>query len=175
MTFLVLNMSVYRCLGHSRESKSEVLCRISLHDNFYDKGLLASPPPTHKLEDRPLLAFSYCLFRVFTRYPPVWRASPVSVVWGRAVSLWQETDPLQMVNEREPLRMGTGSEGHNMSYNGLDNVAYLLHARTVEPKKKFISNTPTQQWNNGVMQHASRQRLGKHTRAVAMMWHPNIA
>jgi hypothetical protein len=29
-----------------------------------------------------------------------------------------------MVNEQEPLRMGTKSESHNMSHNGLDNVDY---------------------------------------------------
>jgi hypothetical protein len=47
-------------------------------------------------------------------------------------------------------------------------VAYLLHARTVEPQKQpFISNTRTQQWNNGIMQPASRYRLAKHTSAQA--------
>jgi hypothetical protein len=49
-----------------------------------------------------------------------------------------------------------------------DNVAYLLHARTAEQQKQpFLSNTRTQKWNNGVMQPASRQRLGKHTSAQA--------
>jgi hypothetical protein len=47
-------------------------------------------------------------------------------------------------------------------------VAYLLHARTVEPQKQmFLSNTRMQQWNNGVMQPTSRQWLGKHTSAQA--------
>jgi hypothetical protein len=42
-------------------------------------------------------------------------------------------------------------------------VACLLHAKTVEPQKRpFLNNTHTQQWNNGVVQHPSRQRLGKH-------------
>jgi hypothetical protein len=42
-------------------------------------------------------------------------------------------------------------------------VAYLHHARTVEAQKQpLLSNTRTQQWNNGVMQPSSRQRLGKH-------------
>jgi hypothetical protein len=41
-------------------------------------------------------------------------------------------------------------------------VAYLLHARTVEPQKqRFLSNTRMQQWNNFVMQPVSKQRLGK--------------
>jgi hypothetical protein len=47
-------------------------------------------------------------------------------------------------------------------------VAYLLHARTVEPQKQsFLSNTHMQQWNNEVMQPDSRQRLGKHSSAQA--------
>jgi hypothetical protein len=47
-------------------------------------------------------------------------------------------------------------------------VAYLLHARTVEPQKQpLLSNTRMQQKNNGVMQTASRQRLCKHTSAQA--------
>jgi hypothetical protein len=42
-------------------------------------------------------------------------------------------------------------------------VAYLLHARHVEPQKQpLLSNTRTQQYNDGVMQPVSRQRLGKH-------------
>jgi hypothetical protein len=45
-------------------------------------------------------------------------------------------------------------------------VAYLLHARTVEPQKQpLLSNTCMQQQNNGVMQPVSRQQLGKHTYA----------
>jgi hypothetical protein len=46
----------------------------------------------------------------------------------------------------------------------ISTVAYLPHTRTAEPQKRpFLSNTRTQQWNNGVMQPVSRQRLGKHT------------
>jgi tRNA C32,U32 (ribose-2'-O)-methylase TrmJ len=42
-------------------------------------------------------------------------------------------------------------------------VAYLAHARTVEPQKKpLLNNTRTQQQNNGVMQRVSRQRFSKH-------------
>jgi hypothetical protein len=50
---------------------------------------------------------------------------------------------------------------------GLDTVEYLLHTRTVQLQKQpFLSNTRMQQWNNGIMQPASKQRLGKqHFRA----------
>jgi hypothetical protein len=42
-------------------------------------------------------------------------------------------------------------------------MAYLLHAKTVEPQKQpLLSNTPTQQYNNGVVQSVSRQRPDKH-------------
>jgi hypothetical protein len=42
-------------------------------------------------------------------------------------------------------------------------VAYLLHASTVEPEKQpLLSNTRTQQYNNGIMQPVSEQWLGKH-------------
>jgi short subunit fatty acids transporter len=46
-------------------------------------------------------------------------------------------------------------------------VAYLLHARNVEPQKQpLLSNTRTQQQNNRVVQSVSRQRLGKHISAL---------
>jgi hypothetical protein len=39
----------------------------------------------------------------------------------------------------------------------------LPHASTVESQKQpLLSNTRTQQWNNGVMQPVSRQQLCKH-------------
>jgi hypothetical protein len=42
-------------------------------------------------------------------------------------------------------------------------VAYLLHARTVEPlKQPLLSNTRKQQEQNGVMQPVSKQQLSKH-------------
>jgi hypothetical protein len=42
-------------------------------------------------------------------------------------------------------------------------VAYLPHARTVEPQKQpFLSNIRKQQYNNRVMQSVSRQQLCKH-------------
>jgi hypothetical protein len=45
----------------------------------------------------------------------------------------------------------------------VDIVAYLLHARIDEPEKQpLLSNARTQQYNNGVVQSVSRQRLGKH-------------
>jgi hypothetical protein len=51
-------------------------------------------------------------------------------------------------------------------------VPYLLNARTVEPQKQpFLSNIRMQQWNNGVLQPASRQRLSKHTSAQAQWRH----
>jgi hypothetical protein len=44
-------------------------------------------------------------------------------------------------------------------------LAYLLHARTVEPQKQpSVRNTRTQQCNNGIMQSVSGKRLGKHFR-----------
>jgi hypothetical protein len=52
------------------------------------------------------------------------------------------------------------------SINILNIVAYLLHARTVQPKKQPLpSNIRTQQYNNRVMHSVSRQRLGKHISA----------
>jgi hypothetical protein len=45
-------------------------------------------------------------------------------------------------------------------------MVHLLHARTVEPQEQpLLSNTPSQQWNNGVMQPVCRKWLGKHTSA----------
>jgi hypothetical protein len=48
------------------------------------------------------------------------------------------------------------------------NVANLLHARMAHPQKQlFLGNTCMHQWNNGVTEPASMQRLGKHTSAQA--------
>jgi hypothetical protein len=63
------------------------------------------------------------------------------------------------------LMINNNNNNNNTNNN---NVAYLLHARTVEPQKQpFLSNTCTQQSNNGVTQPASKQRLIKHTSAKA--------
>jgi hypothetical protein len=53
----------------------------------------------------------------------------------------------------------------------LHNVAYLHHVRTAEPQKQpLLSNTSTQQQNNGVMQSISGQRLDKHIPANTQQW-----
>jgi hypothetical protein len=50
-------------------------------------------------------------------------------------------------------------------------VAYLRHARTVELQKQpLLNNTRTQQYNSGVMQSLSRQRLDKHVPANTQQW-----
>jgi hypothetical protein len=44
----------------------------------------------------------------------------------------------------------------------VNTVVHLPHGRTAEPQKQpLLSNTRTQQQNNGVMRPVSRQRLGK--------------
>jgi hypothetical protein len=56
----------------------------------------------------------------------------------------------------------------NLTESAVYIMAYLLHARTVETQKEpFLNNTLTQQWNDGITQPASGQRLGKHTSAQA--------
>jgi hypothetical protein len=55
---------------------------------FYGEELLA-PRPT--LEDHPLLAVRDCLFNIFAATLHIWRPSPPSATWGRAMPWWQGT------------------------------------------------------------------------------------
>jgi hypothetical protein len=70
------------------------------------------------------------------------------------------------LNLSETHQLLVYADNVNLLGDNMDTVAYLLHARTVEPQKQtFLSNTRTQQWNNRVMQTVSRQHLGKHISA----------
>jgi hypothetical protein len=57
---------------------------------FYGEELLA-PRPTPKLEDHPLSAVRDCLFNIFTATLHIWRPSPPSATWGRAMPWLQGT------------------------------------------------------------------------------------
>jgi hypothetical protein len=56
---------------------------------FYGEEL--SPRPTPKLEDHLLLALRDCLFNIFAATHHIWRPSPPSATWGRAMPWWQGT------------------------------------------------------------------------------------
>jgi len=55
---------------------------------FYRVGLLA-PRPTPKSEDHPLFAARDCLLNIFAATLHIWRPSPPSTIWGRAMKWWQ--------------------------------------------------------------------------------------
>jgi hypothetical protein len=57
---------------------------------FYGEELLA-PRPTPKLEYHSLSAVRDCLFNIFAATPHIWRPSPPSATWGRAMPWWQGT------------------------------------------------------------------------------------
>jgi hypothetical protein len=57
---------------------------------FYGDGLLA-PTPNPQAGGTPLLAVRDCLFNIFAVTFRIWRPSPLSVIWGRAMSWWQGT------------------------------------------------------------------------------------
>jgi hypothetical protein len=64
---------------------------------FYGEELL-SPLPTLKLEDHPFSAVRDYLFNIFAATLHIWRPSPPSATWGRAMPWWQGTHlrfPLQ--------------------------------------------------------------------------------
>jgi hypothetical protein len=50
-----------------------------------------APSPTPKLEDHPLSAVRDCLFNIFAATLHIWRPSPPSTTWGRAMPWWQGT------------------------------------------------------------------------------------
>jgi hypothetical protein len=52
---------------------------------------VVSPRPTPKLEDHPLSALRDCLFNIFAATLHIWRPSPASATWGRAMPWWQGT------------------------------------------------------------------------------------
>jgi hypothetical protein len=51
---------------------------------------LLVPRSTPKLEEHPLSAVRDCLFNIFAATLHIWRPSPPSATWGRAVPWWQE-------------------------------------------------------------------------------------
>jgi hypothetical protein len=51
--------------------------------------VLWAPRPTPKLEDRPLSAVHDCLFNMFAATIHMWRPSPPSATWGRAMPCWE--------------------------------------------------------------------------------------
>jgi hypothetical protein len=57
---------------------------------FFGEELLA-PRPTLKLEDHPLSASRDCLFNVFAATVHIWRPTPPSATWGRAMLWWKGT------------------------------------------------------------------------------------
>jgi hypothetical protein len=57
---------------------------------FYGEELLA-PRPSTKLEDHLLSAVFDCLFNIFAATLHIWRPSPLSATWGRAMPRWQVT------------------------------------------------------------------------------------
>jgi hypothetical protein len=68
---------------------------------FYGEELLASHA-TPKLEDHPLSSVRNCLFNIFAATLHIWRASPPSATWGRAMPWWQGTHLwLMLFNERD--------------------------------------------------------------------------
>jgi hypothetical protein len=69
--------------------------RPSVLVNFHNKLIfwgekLLAPRPTPKLDDHPLLAVHDCLFNIAVTIH-IWRPSPPSATWGRAMPWWQGT------------------------------------------------------------------------------------
>jgi hypothetical protein len=65
---------------------------------FYVEELLA-PYPTPKLEDRPLSGVRDCLLNIFAAPLHIWRPSPPSATWGRAMPWWQGTIKCKKVDK----------------------------------------------------------------------------
>jgi hypothetical protein len=61
---------------------------------FYGEEFLA-PRPIPKLEDHPLSAVRNCLCNIFAASLHIWRPSPPSATWGRAMPWWQGTPVFQ--------------------------------------------------------------------------------
>jgi hypothetical protein len=66
---------------------------------FYGEGSLG-PRPTPKLEDKPFSAVRNCLYNIFAAALRIWRPSPPSATWGRAMRVltW---DPLPRFHSDE--------------------------------------------------------------------------
>jgi hypothetical protein len=83
---------LYRLSRLSKESV-QVRCFLWIFRNkpiFYGEELLA-PRLTPKPEDYPLSAVRDCLFNIFAVTLHIWRPSPSSATWGRAMPWWQGT------------------------------------------------------------------------------------
>jgi hypothetical protein len=89
---------VYRSLSWARSSQSIPPHPISLRPCatfrkkwfVYIEEFLATRP-TPKLEDYHLSAVRYCLFSIIAATLHIWRPSPPSSTWGRALPWWQGT------------------------------------------------------------------------------------
>jgi hypothetical protein len=94
LTFHIQNpMSIFLSFGGLSKESVQVwglLWRIETSFFFYGEGLLA-PLSITKLKDRLLSAVRDCLFNIFAATFLIWRPSPPSVTWGRAMSWWQRT------------------------------------------------------------------------------------
>jgi hypothetical protein len=97
-------------------------------------------------------------------------SEPLPSKWTSISVRWYWLQRKRMLANRYVAKWSYSSQ--YTVYRCIYTLAYLLHARTVEPPKQlFLSNTRKQQWNNGVMQPSSRQRLGKHISAHAQWRH----
>jgi hypothetical protein len=73
---------------------------------LYGEELLA-PRPTPELEDHSLSAARDCLFNIFAATLHIWRASPPSATWGRAMPwrqgthvIWRQTSLFSLNKKR---------------------------------------------------------------------------
>jgi hypothetical protein len=93
LTFHVPNhMSIFHSLGRLFKESAQVrgpFWHFVINLFFYREELL-SPLPTPKLEGHPLSAVRDCLFSIFAASLHIWRPSPPSATWGRAMPWWQE-------------------------------------------------------------------------------------
>jgi hypothetical protein len=58
---------------------------------FFLRWMVVNPSPTTKLEGHPLSAVCDCLLSIFAATLHIWRPSPQSTTWGRAMPWWQRT------------------------------------------------------------------------------------
>jgi hypothetical protein len=75
---------------HHRTHNSPTRLCVEIRNKYWVlRGGLLALRPTPRLEDHPLSAVRDCLFNIFAATLHIWRPSPLSATWGRAMP-WRQ-------------------------------------------------------------------------------------
>jgi hypothetical protein len=90
---LLTNQTFLWSIVYINDNKQNITWHFVTNLFFY--GELLAPSPTPKLENHPFYAVRDCFFSILTATFHIWRPSPPSATWGRAMPWWQKNHNIQ--------------------------------------------------------------------------------